>query len=38
MSEYLKDKGERFVSRGLRTGVPADALEQGQYPMLVNVR
>lgn len=29
---------ERFASKGLRTGSPADALQPGQYPFLMNVR
>jgi hypothetical protein len=37
-SDYTREKGERFHSKGLRTGSPADALQPGQYPYLQNVR
>lgn len=37
-SDYTRERGERFHSKGLRTGSPADALQPGQYPYLQNVR
>ena len=33
-----RNNGTRFTSRGLRTGVPADALREGEFPYLLNVR
>src|ERR1039458_6574630 len=38
MPNYSREKGSRFVSRGLRTGSPADTLSEGEYPLLANVR